>query len=126
MGLLASLYAAFFGTRSGCQAEEQPSELTAVAPDFAGFVSNRPGEGEAVETMAVAAQPVAAQPRSRQALGEVSSAPHFGDADADVNELTAIAPEFSGRVSNRPQPGSGAASIGEKPSDDADDEPQPG
>jgi hypothetical protein len=124
MGLLASLYAAFFGTRSGCQAEEQPSELTAVAPDFAGFVSNRPREGEAVETTAVAAQPEAPPARSSEALGRTGSAPLFGDADA--NELTAIAPEFSGRVSNRPQPGSGAASIGEKPSDDADDEPQPG
>jgi hypothetical protein len=121
MGLLASLYAAFFGTRSGSQADEQPSELTAVAPDFAGFVSNRPREGQAAETMAVAAEPEAAQPGSRQALGGASSVPLIGDADA--NELIAIAPQFSGRVSNRPQPGSGAKSIAETP---PDDEPHPG
>ena len=100
MGLLASLRRALLGGGSTRRTDDQPSELTAVAPDFTGFVSNRAPSPASDQAM-----PAAAEPGSEPPADGGEPGPARQPAPAGSSELTTVAPEFSGRVSNRPQAG---------------------
>jgi len=82
MGLLASLLRAMLGEKSARRGDEQPSELTAVAPGFSGFVSNRPRKpaGDRAKSAVVAAPDPPAVPRET-APAQSAAPPAAGESE---------------------------------------------
>lgn len=101
MGLFASLRTALFGAGNASTGHQQPGELTAVAPDFSGIVSNRPaGSTTDLEAATSGVDCAAGGGHDRPA----NLAPVAGEEAQrePPNEFTAVAPDFSGVVTNRP------------------------